>query len=134
MLVLTTTGRGQCVMYYLCTKNISTVSYQYLYYLFYCKIHLPRLILCYCTSIYFINTILSCFICNHPRTLLFSQILNQSLSDIFRNNFCCIQINTNLSKAPITPTQLTLKDEALSGVGKSWWGRSRLWYKSPGFR
>ena len=79
-------------VYYRCTINIATASYQYLSYLFYRKIHLPRFILCYCTSIYVINTILSCYICNHHITFIFSQILNQFFCDIFRKK-CLLQTN-----------------------------------------
>ena len=52
-------------------------------YLFNLEIHLLRLILCYCSSIYKKYIIVSCFICNHHRTLIISKNLNQVLHDIF---------------------------------------------------
>ena len=41
-------------------------------------------------------------------------------------------ITIQLHSLCVTPTQQTLKYGALSGVGRSWWGRLQLWYKSPG--
>ena len=54
---------------------------------------------------------------------------------IFPNTicFCCRQVNLLPSKSFYPPTHQTLKDGSLSGVSQSWWGRSQLWYKLPGF-
>ena len=63
------------------------VSYQYMSYLFYRKIHLLRFICCYCTSIYNKYIILLFFICNHHKTLLISQVSYKFLCDIYKHNF-----------------------------------------------
>ena len=79
------------------------MSYQYIYSIFYCNIHLLRFDFCYCTSIYKKYVILLCFICNYHNTLLILKIfitkknylnfLNQFLSDIFKRHFCYRQQN-----------------------------------------
>ena len=68
------------------TIHVSMVSYQYMSYLCYLGKHLLRFILCYCTSSYKISIIELCFICNHHKTLLISQILNQLFCD-FQTQF-----------------------------------------------
>ena len=74
------------------------MSYQYMYYLCYCGIHLLMFISCYCTSIYKIYIILLCFICNHHWNFLISQIPNKLLCDIFKHIFWCRQVNLLRSK------------------------------------
>ena len=74
------------------------VSYQYMPYLFNRKIHLLRLILCYCTSTYKKYIIVSCFICNNFRTFLISQISNQVLRDIFQQNIFLQRSKSNTSQ------------------------------------
>ena len=69
------------------TIHIATVSYQYIYSLYFREIHLLRFISCYCTSIYKKYVILLCFICNNHKTLLISQISNEFLCDIFKDKF-----------------------------------------------
>ena len=98
MLVFTQAGRRQCVTSYRPIINISTVSYQYCSYFFYCKIYLLRFICCYYTTIYIIYHILLRIICNNDRTFLLSQISNQFLSDIFKHNSCWRQINPQPTK------------------------------------
>ena len=56
-------------------------------YLCYCEIHLLRFICCYCTSIYNKYVVLLCIICNHHKTFLISEILNQFLCNIYKHNY-----------------------------------------------
>ena len=113
---------NRCSKYLKCFCIISpTVSYQYLSYLFYRDIQLLSFILCYCNLIYNRNVILLCLICNHHITLLFPQILNKFLCEFFQTLFFASdkQIH-NLPEASITPTQKTIQDGYLSGVGLLW--------------
>ena len=73
-------------MYIWFTIHIATVSYQYMSYLFYHKIHLLRFIFWYCTSIYNEYIMLLCFVWNHCRTLLIPKISNEFLCNIFKHN------------------------------------------------
>ena len=58
---------------------------------------------------------LLCFICNHHKTMLISQILNQFLGDILNESFDAHKYIYNIPKTLITKTQQTLKDCALLG-------------------
>ena len=120
--------------------HIATVSYQYLSSLCYLKIHLLRFIGFYCTSICKKCIILLCFILNHHKTLLISQIIITKicLSHKFRINsfpvfskaiFGCRQVNqppTNSFDHPYTaknrktPTQIKhwKKDLYQGSVGR----------------
>ena len=94
VIVITTTGRGYCVTYYRFTINIATVSYQYLSFLFLsqdtpAEVHLLILYLYLSYKQYFFI-----FICNLCRTLIYSQISNQFLCDIFKQKF---SLKTNKS-------------------------------------
>ena len=90
MITFTTIVRGYCVTHIRLTIHISTVSYQWMPYCFYRKIRLMRLIYCYCNSIYNKYIIVLCFIFNHYKTFLISQISNQLICDIFKHN-CSLQ-------------------------------------------
>ena len=92
MLAINLAGRAYSVTSYCSTINRATVSYQYWRYLFYRKIHLLRFIYCYCTLIYVINSISLCFVCNHHRTFIFLQNLNQFLLWYLQTQFV-LQIN-----------------------------------------
>ena len=53
-----------------------------------------------------------------------------------RSNCSCVYIYRDIlqHRIRITPTQQPLKDRAVLGVSRSWWDRSWLRCKSPGFR
>ena len=82
VLDITTTGRGYCGMSTWLTIHIATVSYQQS---FFCKINLMRFICWYCTLVWNKYIILLCFICNHHKTLLISQISNKFLRVILKH-------------------------------------------------
>ena len=57
-----------------------------------------------------------------------------SLWYILTQLFTAVKYIYNLPKLSIYDTKQTLKYEAISGVGRSLWGRSWLWLKLSGFR
>ena len=110
------------------------MRYQHLYYLYYREINLLRFIFWYCNSIYNKFIILLCFICNHNKTLLISQILNKFLLWYFQTHcFAADMYIYYLPRTLIFNTHLPLKDGDLSGVGRLWWGRSGIRFKPPVF-
>ena len=74
-------------------------------------------------------------ILNHLGIFYFSQISDLFLRDIFEHNLL-LQTNTSTTFQCLIIHNVVppLKDVAISGVSWLWWGRSRLRYKSPGFR
>ena len=58
----------------------------------------------------------------------------QFLCDIFTPTFLLQTYQSTTYQFSITNIWKTLKDISLLGVSWSWWGRSRLRYKSPNFR
>ena len=70
-------------MYWCYTFIITTVSYQYCSYLYYCEIHLRIYIYCYCLFTYVNSILFIMFILNCCVTLLFSKILNMFICGIF---------------------------------------------------
>ena len=131
-----TIERSQCVTSIRFTIHIVMVSYQYKSSLCYRDVDLLRFISCYFTLIYNKYAILLCFIGNHHKNLLISQIIIAKicLSCRFRiNSFVTFSNNFfladnyiyHLPKTLIALTQQTLKDahieqslkdKALSGV------------------
>ena len=101
---ITTNWRGKCVTSIWLTIHISTGSYQYMSSLCDHKIHLLRFIFFYCTLVYNKYVILLCSICNHHKTLLTSQILNQFLSYIFKHNFLMQTSKSTTSQKLWLPT------------------------------
>ena len=65
------------------TTYIVTVSHRYMSALCYHKIHMMRYICSSCISIDNKYVILLCFVVNHHKTLLISQVLNQFFCDFF---------------------------------------------------
>ena len=82
-----------------------TVSYQNMSSLSYHEIHLIRFIWSCCTFIYNKYVILSCFIINHHKTLLISQIPNQLLCYIFPHNILLHTSTSMTSRNLQSPTQ-----------------------------
>ena len=130
--------------YFYSTVNIDTLSYQNVYYLYYCNIHIKSYIhwCCPLTYEYFLIFLFLLLNCHSP--LFFTNIkyvplwyfLTQHDRNSQRNPKTLIPINNNKwgQQIPITPTQITLNDRALYGVRWSWWGRSWLRRELPGFR
>ena len=100
------------------------------------RMHLLSLISCYCTLIYNNDVVLLCFICNHHKTLLISQIIitklclyhkfkiNSSLTfskaiftaDNLINHLLISPITQKQQKFKGSHTENILKYRALSGV------------------
>ena len=76
-----------------------TVIYQYMYSLCFREIHLIRYIWSYCTSFYNEYVNLLCFVINHHKTLLISQIPDQFLCDIPNTIVCCRQVHLQPPKS-----------------------------------
>ena len=91
-----TTWRGTCATCIRFTIYKTTMSYQYMSALWYCKIHLLRFISCYCTLIYTEYDILLCFVMNQHKNLLKLKIKNQLLCFILQHNYS-LQSSTSVT-------------------------------------
>ena len=71
----------------------------------YCIIHVLRFICCCCTLIYKVHLILLCFICNHHKTMLISELLNEFLCDLFEENYLLQTSTSTTFQKCQSPTQ-----------------------------